>query len=187
MSSDLSLFLGQLLKRPKEISALAPSSRMLARAMAAEIPADAAPVAEFGPGTGNISRAILERGIAPADLTLFEMNPLFCERLRVALPGVQVENRPAQEIVQIASGGFGAIVSGLPLLSMPHGVRQDIIAAAFGALRPGGCYIQFTYGPKPPLSDETRAELGLGVARGRRVLWNLPPAQVYVYRRAAET
>ena len=93
--SETLLFFRQLLSRPKQISAIAPSSRGLARAMAAGLkPGDR--VVEFGPGTGVLTKAILAAGVAPADLTLFEFNPDFVSHLAIRFPRVTVLNQGAQ-------------------------------------------------------------------------------------------
>ena len=184
MSPQLALFFRQLLRGPQAISAVAPSSAALARAMAAPL-VPGMKVAEFGPGTGALTGAVLDR-IAPRDLTLFEMNPDFAAHLKAVLPGVTVHNAPAQEIERLGGHDFDAVISGLPLLSMPEALREDIYAAAFSALKPGGFVVQFTYGPRPPLSVEICDRLGLTVATGPRVWLNLPPARVYIYARAAD-
>ena len=74
-AGELSAFTGQLLRRPRQVSALAPSSRRLCALMAAQLPAWGRRVAEFGPGTGNVTGEILRRGIAPEDMFLYEINP----------------------------------------------------------------------------------------------------------------
>ena len=51
-------------------------------------------------------------------------------------------------------------------------------------LAPRGRYVQFTYGPRPPLPPNTIAALGLTVNKGNKVWANLPPATVYRFRRA---
>ncbi|MCV2869922.1 methyltransferase type 12 [Defluviimonas sp. WL0002] len=186
MSKDLSLFLGQLLRNPREISAVVPSSRSLAAAMAAPLAPGNGPVAEFGPGTGRITREILARGVPPRDLVLYEMNGAFCNLLRLNFPGVKVLNRPAQQAALDFRGSLAAVVSGLPLLSIPEPVQHDILSAAFTALRPGGCLVQFTYGTKPPVAEEVRQALDIVAWSGRRIWQNLPPARVYIYRRSAE-
>lgn len=184
MPSDLSFFLGQLLRRPHEVVALAPSSEDLARAMAAALPAGTRRVAELGPGTGKITRALIAAGIAPADLTLFELNPEFVVRLREAFPGVRVLDRSAQTIASECAGGVDAVVSGLPLLSMPDAVQAEILSGAFAVMPPGGVFVQFTYGPSPPVARSVRRALRLTHTRGRRVWNNLPPARVYTFRMA---
>lgn len=184
MSPNLALFFRQLLRGPQAISAVAPSSAALARAMAAPL-VPGMKVAEFGPGTGALTGAVLDK-IAPQDLTLFEMNPDFATHLRDVLPGVTVHNAPAQDIGRLGGHDFDAVVSGLPLLSMPEALREDIYAAAFDALKPGGFVVQFTYGPRPPLSPELCTRLGLTFAAGPRIWRNLPPARVYIYARATD-
>ena len=65
---------------------------------------------------------------------------------------------------------------------MPRATLQrDILEAAFDCLRPGGVFVQFTYGPQAPVADSVALELGLQVRRGDFVLRNMPPATVYVY------
>jgi phosphatidylethanolamine/phosphatidyl-N-methylethanolamine N-methyltransferase len=183
MPSDLGLFLRQLVRNPTSISAMAPSSRALASAITTDIGPSTGPVAEFGPGTGVFTRAILDRGIAPKDLTLFELNPEFATALRQRFPGVTVVNDGAQTVADHCAG-LGAIVSGLPLLSFPPDLCRAIFVAAVAALRPGGAIHQFTYGPKPPLPEPIRADLGLRVVPGPRIWLNLPPARVYTYFKA---
>lgn len=181
--SDLAQFSLQLIRRPRQVSALAPSSQALCRLMAAQIPPNARRVAEFGPGTGSITRAILESGIAPADLCLFEINPEFSRHLRRTFPLVTVIDGPAQDLATFPGEAFDAVVSGLPLLSMRPETQQAIVGAAFSRLSTHGAYIQFTYGPMPPLREAIACRLGLIWTRTRRVWLNLPPATVYVYRR----
>jgi phosphatidylethanolamine/phosphatidyl-N-methylethanolamine N-methyltransferase len=84
--SDFALFMGQLARRPHQVVALAPSSRFLCAEMVAGLDPEGGPVIELGAGTGNITAAILGRGIAPKDLHSIEMNPEFCDRLRTRFP-----------------------------------------------------------------------------------------------------
>lgn len=183
MFADLAFFLKQAVLQPKQTSAILPSSQQLARAMAAGIGPNTGPVVEFGPGTGKITEAILERGTRPQDLTLFEMNADFAAALRCRFPGVAVHLAGAQEAASHLPATVGSVISGLPLLSMPHDLRLAIVKAGFDVLRPGGSFVQFTYGTRPPLSDATLATLGLHAEAGPRIWGNLPPAQVYTLRR----
>ncbi len=183
-TTSLLAFSGQLLRHPRQVSALAPSSPSLCRLMARQLPRSAVRVAEFGPGLGNITREILATGIKPQDLWLFELNGVFCDQLRGSFPGVTVVNRPAQAMAVSAQTPFEAVVSGLPLLSMPREVQRQILMAAFGGMVDDGVYIQFTYGPTSPLHASVARELGLSFTRTVRVWKNIPPATVYVYRRS---
>ena len=183
MTRDLSLFLGQLLRRPHEVVALAPSSTSLARLMCEGLSPDTGLVAELGPGTGKITRAILERGVVPANLTAFELNPSFCDILEEEFPGATFLNEPAQNVGHLGKASLDAVISGLPLLSMPNDIQRQIVEGAFQALKPDGEFVQFTYGPVPPIAEEIREDLRLSWTVSKRIWGNLPPAKVYRFRK----
>src|SRR5690606_21328462 len=101
-------------------------SRTLARAMTLGLGPNSGQVVEFGPGTGRFTEAILARGVPPEKLTLFELDEEFADYLRQKFPGVTVHQAPAQEAPALVAGKAGAVISGLPLLSMPEAVREGI-------------------------------------------------------------
>ena len=183
MANEALLFLRQLLAKPGQVSAIAPSSRWLARAMAQGLGPHTGRVLEFGPGTGQLTRGILAAGVAAKDLTLFEMNPDFVTHLRAEFPGVTVHRGAAQIANSYVANGVGAVISGLPLLSMPPQICQTILQAAHDILAPDGVYVQFTYGPRPPVSPEVLAAVGFTAEAGPKVWANLPPARVYYFRK----
>ena len=185
MANEARLFLRQLLTQPKQVSAIAPSSRWLARAMAQGLGPHTGRVVEFGPGTGQLTQGILAAGVAQKDLTLFEMSAQFITHLHLRFPDATIFHDGAQTAAQHVAPGVGAVISGLPLLSMPPHLRESIVQAAFDILAPNGVYVQFTYGPKPPLSPEQLARMGLVVTQGPKVWANIPPARVFRFHRAA--
>lgn len=176
------IFFKQLLRNPRQISAIAPSSRHLGRAMAEGLGPDSGRIVEFGPGTGSLTRAILERGVRPADLTLFELDADFVGALRRQFPGVTVHHAPADAAAGLIEPGVGTVISGLPLLSMPPEVSAPIVAAAFAILAPGAPLMQFTYGRGPSVPEPIVRELGLTYRQTAFVWRNLPPARVHAYR-----
>ncbi|TWH99069.1 phosphatidylethanolamine/phosphatidyl-N-methylethanolamine N-methyltransferase [Luteimonas cucumeris] len=187
------LMLRQWLKHPRRTAAIMPSGPDLAIAMIAELPAGTRRVIELGGGTGALTKALLAHGIAAQDLLVVELNDAMHARLQRRFPQVRIAHGDARQLrgISVAQGFTGddaadAIISGLGVLSMRRDLQRDIYAAAFDCLRPGGCLIQFTYGPQPPLADEVARELGLEVSRGAFVLRNVPPATVYVYRHARQ-
>lgn len=184
MAHDLLLFARQLLHHPFQVAAISPSSRFLARAMAAGLGPQTGPVVEFGPGTGQLTKGILAAGVAPENLTLFEMSADFALLLKARFARVTVHYAGAQLAANhVAKSSAGAVVSGLPLLSMPDPVVEAILTAAFTVLRPDGVFIQFTYGNKPPIPAHLMEKLGLTATAGKKVWLNVPPAQVfYLYR-----
>ena len=84
----------------------------------------------------------------------------------------------------LAAGPADAVVSGLGLLTMPRSLQQRIMAESFACLRPGGRFVQFTYGPASPVAREVLDALGLVARRASFTWWNVPPATVYVYERS---
>lgn len=184
MAHDLLLFARQLLHHPSQVAAISPSSRFLAQAMTAGLGPQTGPVVEFGPGTGQLTKGILAAGVAPENLTLFEMSADFTRLLQSRFAGVTVHRAGAQLAANfVAKASVGAVVSGLPLLSMPDPVVEAILNAAFDVLRPDGVYIQFTYCNKPPIPPHIMEKLGLEATAGKKVWLNVPPAQVYFLRR----
>ncbi len=182
--SETLLFFRQLISRPLQVSAIAPSSRFLAKAMAKDLGPHTGRVVEFGPGTGRLTEGILKAGVRPENLTLFEMNPDFATHLRARFPGVTVHLAGAQTAPDIIAKDVGAVISGVPLLSMPMALRRSIVAAAFQILGPDGFYVQFTYGPRPALEAAELHDLGLTWKQTAYVPLNLPPARVHTFRRA---
>jgi phosphatidylethanolamine/phosphatidyl-N-methylethanolamine N-methyltransferase len=175
-------FLRGLIARPKNVGAIAPSSPALARAIAAQLdPATPGPVLELGPGTGVVTEALLERGIAPERITAVEYDADFAKLVAKRFPKVHVVRGDAFDLAKTLGYGepFAGIVSGLPLLNHPVERRHALIEGALARLKPGAPYVQFSYGTRPPIA----APAGSTVKRTAVIWLNLPPARVWVYRR----
>jgi phosphatidylethanolamine/phosphatidyl-N-methylethanolamine N-methyltransferase len=178
-------FLRGLIERPKNVGAIAPSSPALARAIAAQIdPNVAGPVLELGPGTGVVTEALIERGIAPERITAIEYDPDFVAMVKQRFPKVNVIEGDAFDLVHTLGIGnsqqFAAVVSGLPLLNFPPHKRAALIEGALARLKHGSPFVQFSYGltsPAVPPKD-------FSVTRAALIWKNLPPARVWVYRRS---
>lgn len=187
-------FFGQWLKNPKQTASVTPSSPELATALLKELPDDARRVIELGGGTGAITRAILTHGIAPANLLVLELNAELQRRLQADMPDAVVLAEDAARLPLVAersgwmAGGHAdAVVSGLGLLAMDRDHQRAILGAAFTCLAPSGRFIQFTYGPLSPVSNEVLEDLGLSARRGEFVLRNVPPATVWIISRRRTT
>jgi len=177
-------FFMEWVKNPLRTGAITSSSRGLGRAMAAYCdPAQSGPVIELGPGTGPVTRALMERGYAPERLVLVEANPDFLERLRLEFPRCTVLRGDAFAITTLAAemklDRLNAVVSSLPLLTFPVQRRQGLLRDAFTIMNPGAPFVQFTYGVASPIPVDhawMRTEVS------RRIWWNLPPARAWCYR-----
>ena len=177
-------FIASWIQHPLKVGAVSPSSRALARALAAEVdPSVPGPVVELGPGTGPVTEALVARGVAPERLVLVEYDPEFCTLLRRRFPGATVIEGDAYALADTLSGivkePAAAIVSSLPLMTRPLTVRVRLLNAAMRLLRRGAPYVQFTYAMTAPIPSRQRR---YRVSASPRIWLNLPPARVWVYR-----
>ena len=182
-------FLRRWLKNPKAVGAVVPSGRSLASAMAAGVDAKApGKVIELGGGTGNITAALLDAGVPAGDIAVVERDSDFAEVLARRFPEIQLLRGDAADLRRLLrDAGIGqvkAVVSSLPLLSIPERACLRIISESVAALDDDGVLVQFTYGPASPVSRRIATRLGL---QGERIGWvvdNIPPASVWRYRPA---
>lgn len=185
--SDTLLFWRSLLRNPTRIGAVAPSGRALARLITADLTGHK-PVIELGPGTGAFTQALIARGVPEHRLALIEADAGFAKALAVRFPSAQVLTMDAMHLGEVATlfdEPAGAIISGLPLLSMPVDNVSRILRGAFHHLGQGGALYQFTYAPRCPVPRRVLRELNLDTLRVGCAWANLPPAFVYRFRRAA--
>lgn len=187
---DTLLFVGQMARRWRTTGAVVPSSRGLTRGMVDAV-GDVAPgqvILELGPGTGVFTRALAER-FPHARLLAVEVNPTFADRLAAtAPPTAEVVRGCASELpALLAARGLGpddvaAVVSGLPLLSLPGDLPERVLAAVAAVLRPGRRYVQFTYSVR---AWRRFATPGFERRPSRKVWLNIPPANVLTFVRTS--
>lgn len=178
-------FIKHLISAPIATGAIAPSSDALAKKMASFVPLDNdLPILEIGPGTGAVTRALLNTGIQAKRLTALEYNHEFCQLIEKQFPNIRVIQGDAyaltktlqQELHEIPK--FAAIVSSLPLLNRPKEDRMGLLAQSLEHLESGSPFIQFSYGFKSPVD----ASHGVSMKKSRWILRNIPPARVFVYQ-----
>ncbi|EJN02130.1 SAM-dependent methyltransferase [Phyllobacterium sp. YR531] len=180
--SDQWQFFRTWLSDPFRVAAIAPSGQSLGRLITSEIDVNHAPVLELGPGTGVFTRALLSRGLRETDLILVEYGTEFSNVLQQRFPNAFILNLDAARLTDCklpVSSGIGAVVSGLPLLSMSPRKVMSILRGAFSHIRSGGSFYQFTYGPRCPVPRTILDRLGLKATRIGGTVRNLPPASVY--------
>jgi phosphatidylethanolamine/phosphatidyl-N-methylethanolamine N-methyltransferase len=176
-------FIGSWIKKPLAVGAVTPSSKPLARTMAQYVDPDATgPVIELGPGTGPITEALIEHGVAPSRLVLVEFNPTFCQLLRERFPEATVVQADAYRLRDALAcysrHEASAVVSGLPLMTKPLRTRMRLLRDALALLGPQAPFVQFTYAVVPPIPKLA----GVKVEASERIWRNMPPARVWVYR-----
>jgi len=184
--ADSARFLKSLVAAPRLTGAVAPSGRALARAMAAAAgPPPSGLVVELGPGTGPVTRSLIEAGVQRERLALIEYDPGFCRLLKQRFAPAKVIHGDAYDLpralAELAGEPIAAVVSSLPLLNQPPERREKLIGDAFALMRPSGLFVQFTYGLGSPIPRAACANRYSAV-RSAPILLNLPPAFVWTYR-----
>ena len=188
---DEARFIRNWIRQPLVTGAVAPSGRYLARAMARFVDPQAdGPVIELGPGTGPVTEALIAHGVAPQRLVLVEYDEAFCRLLQRRFPLARVIQGDAYDLPRTLHGLLGqrasAIVSSLPLLTKPEGLRASLLEQAFDLSESDAPFIQFTYGATPPIPRKLSSAAFAFSAESTPQIWlNLPPARVWVYRRGA--
>lgn len=171
------------LRSPLVIGGVVPSSRALARAMSREAAGFEA-IVELGAGTGSVTRE-LAADHPRVRLIAVERDPSLARGLARACPQAAIrEGCVHQHLDEIAAQPARAvIVSSLPFRSLPTSLASAAIATLERFLldRPAGKLVQYSYGLRAPFAF---AHPAIAWQRVERVWRNLPPAVVWVARRA---
>ena len=177
-----SAFLRTWIRSPRTVGMICPSGPPLARCMASYAPRDGL-VVELGAGTGTVTRRLLDAGVSPCNLIALDQSPDMADLLRSRFPRITVMEADARSLTGLLPEGRKAdcIVSSLPLLSLNRLVRIQIVHAMTGALREGGLLIQYTYSWRRANAFLTE---GFHCIGSRQVWGNVPPARVFLFRRA---
>jgi phosphatidylethanolamine/phosphatidyl-N-methylethanolamine N-methyltransferase len=115
-----------------------------------------------------------------------EVLDAFADKLTAEFPKVTVVRGCASRLTDhldrlgIDPEGVAAVVSGLPLLSLPGDLPQQILASIKDTLQPGRRYIQFTYSARAWRRFDVS---GFHRLATKRVWMNFPPAFVLSFER----
>ncbi len=176
------------MKNPKNVGSIIPTSEHMAKRMASVVDtASGLPVLELGPGTGVITRSILQRGVKPDQLFCVEYSSEFAKKLRHDFAGIHIVEGNAFDLETTLGAAntlkFDCVVSALPLLSFPKAMRVQLIKDLLNRIPEGRPIVQFSYGPLSPVPPIA----GVTVRHLEMIFRNIPPAQIWTYRRAKNT
>lgn len=170
------------MSNPREVGSALPSSKYLAKAMTNYIPLKKNHlVVELGPGTGVITKAILHRGIDAKNLIIVEQSKYLANSLSQQFPKIKVIHGSAaklDELLKEFENPISAIISSLPLLSLPTMNSKIIMKQIEKMLCYDGYFIQYTYGNRDPWAEHFSK---LKKIDSKKVWKNFPPARVFVY------
>ncbi len=180
-------FIRGMIDGPKQVGAILPTSSITARRMASVIdPTSGLPVLELGPGTGAITKAILEK-VEPQKLVSVEYSEDFYSHLVETYPEVNFIRGDAFDLDNtlgsLASQTFDCVISAIPLLSFPVAERIKVLEDLLDRIPAGRPVVQISYGPKSPIPAKPERYVTKHLDL---VLRNIPPAQLWTYRRPAQ-
>jgi len=107
-------------------------------------------VVELGAGDGVMTHHILEKMPADAKLFAFEINPTFCERLRLIDDErlFVIEDSAENLELHLENHGFAevdTVFSAIPFVMLPKELSNSIVSTCHRALKPLGQYLQIHY------------------------------------------
>lgn len=185
--SGLGLFLKEIATNPSAMGAACPSSKRLAYHIAAQVPRNAKHVLELGAGTGAVTSALIEHGVAANNLIAIERSEAMAKHLQQRFPQLAVIEGDAMHLTELLPENLlpvDVVVSSLPLRSLPNETVRLIGEQLNKIMAPNGLFIQFTYGlygkPFPPSEK-------LQHLRCKHVWLNIPPARVEVFTLCASS
>lgn len=181
---ELRFFRGWL-DKPRAVGSIIPTSAVTARRMASVVePSSGLPVLELGPGTGVITKAIIERGVAPSDLYSVEYSHEFAKHVRSLFPGVNVVEGDAFNLDRTLGTNkglvFDSVVSGVPLLNFPVAQRIAYLEDLLHRIPMGRPVVQLTYGARSPIPP---GHGNYTVEHFDFIMRNFPPTQLWIYRK----
>jgi phospholipid N-methyltransferase len=180
---QLRLFFAELYTNPKAVGSVWPSSLRLGKLMAAQIPHHKPGyIIEVGGGTGAVTKALLAYGIAEDKIIVIERSASLAAHLRERFPTLTIIEGDATQLRQILPSHIypiKAIVSSLPLRSLPYDIVEALLIEFHQLLHPTqGYLIQFTYDLR---TNNTTMIKGFRLLQSNYIWLNLPPACVQTF------
>lgn len=179
-------FVKAFFKHPRQVGSIVESSAYMARALMAPVDfAVATTLVELGSGTGSVTKHIVQRMRQDARLFVFEIDPALVARLRHQINDSRVtiiEGSAEQLSTHLAAHGAAsvdAIISCLPVVTLPAPVTEKIWREIEATLVKGGVYVQLQLS-LVFLRKMRKRFAGLRVRFEPR---NIPPGFAFIYQK----
>lgn len=151
MNSKL-VFFSNFLKKPKEVASVIPCSKYVIWKILRNIDFENAKcIVEYGPGTGNMTNALLNNLNPDAKLICFEINKNFCnfleDNVKIKDPRLEVINNTAQSLdfylkeYKISSLDYA--ISSIPFSLINKEEKKAIVQKTKDSLRLHGKFIVY--------------------------------------------
>lgn len=182
------LFFQRLMKNPRSLGAIVPSSKKLGAFMCRHVDcAEGEYVLEVGAGTGSFTQALLKSGIRLDQLIIIELDGELVAFLKERFPQATIIQGSAADLISLlpegVAGRIRTIVSGIPMVNLSKSLQKEIIESCFSVTLPGALMLQFTYRPIVPFPAK---KFNLKAKHLGTVYLNFPPATVWSFKKLAE-
>ena len=180
---DALLLLSNFIKNPKEIGAVAPSSKYLTKEITRRIDfKNSRNIVELGPGLGTFTKAILTKANPNAKVICFEVNKKFCGYIaknfadeRLIVINVSAD-RIGKNLENFGMKKADCIVSGLPFKNFLETKKRKILWEVKNSLSDKGRFVLFQY----TNGLHRLLESYFSKVSRKFVPLNIPPTFVYV-------
>ena len=180
---DSILLFSNFIRNPREVGALLPSSKFLAREIARNINFKRSKrIVELGPGSGTFTKLIVRKAASDAWVVCIETNKRFCSYLAKNIPDARLKiiNSGAQNIrrnlKKLNIRAADCIISGLPFSNFSLVKKKRILHEVHCALAKNGRFVLFQYtNGLNKLLKKYFTEINKTF-----IPWNMPPSFVYV-------
>ena len=175
------VFFQEFLKHPLQIGSIIPSSRFLERRIVEAAHVKSVNVIiELGPGTGGVTRAILQAMPQHAKLLSIEINSHFNTMVRKIDDNRLIAHLgSAGDLEEIMStydlSAPNAIISGIPFSTLSHSAGSQILETVSSLLAPSGRFVAYQ------VSDRvaTLCQPFLGTGQMSTEFFNIPPMRIF--------
>lgn len=187
-------FVKQFFKRPSAVGSLVPSSKALAQEITAGLSKGQScrMIVELGPGTGAITRLIMQKLSDISCYVGIEINPDFAAHLRQEFQGIRIIDGSASNLKESlvdAEGTVGCIISSLPFTNFTDEKTFRILQGCQSLLREGGELRFFLYLHTIFLPKNRRflalVRKNFHLKKRKLILCNIPPAISFVFTKSA--
>lgn len=182
---SLAAHLQAFLKDPKGVAALTPTSRPSIDRIVSRAPvARAGLVVEFGPGSGVLTRALLDRMRPDARLVAIEANADLAGRLTEQYDDARltVVHDSAERVQQILAdtdlGPADCVFSGIPFFWLSPEAAFGIVASTYAALGTGGTFVTYQMIYQPRRRLRVHLERCFRTVRSEFDFRNVPPLRI---------
>ncbi len=185
-------FFRALTRSPGHVGAIVPSSSQLAQSLVSWIDwSDVSAVAEYGPGVGVTTEAILRHKADDAHFYAIERDAELAATAGARCPQAEIINGCVSQVARYNSERgietLDAVISSLPWASFPPALQKELLDATLSVLRPGAYFSTFAYwqGLALPAGQRFRSTLHQRFSEVKisKTIWaNFPPAFIYQCR-----